>query len=384
MSTGSFTALDDEDPAEEEVRESMLIGTRKQDLDTPVLWVDLDLMEGNIRRLSAFFREVGVGWRPHTKGIKVPAIAHRLIKAGAIGITCAKLSEAEVMAEAGIEDILVANQLVGRQKIARLVHLRRYCDVMTAVDSMENVQAISEAAVRVGVKIRVLIEVDAGMHRAGLEAGQAVLAFAKRIASHTAKGIELAGVMGWEGHTCDITDPEEKHRRVREAVEPIVESAALCRKAGFPMPIVSCGGSGTYSITARIPGVTEIEAGGAVFTDVTYRSWGVDLDPALFVLATVTSRPTATRAIVDAGRKAMDGQTSLPVPRDLRGVHVSSLHAEHGLLELAAETPLGVGDKLDFTVGYGDNTVYQHDTLYGVRDGIIEAVWPILGRGKLM
>ena len=150
------------------------------------------------------------------------------------------------------------------------------------------------------------------------------------------------------------------------------------------MPIVSCGGSGTYTITARIPGVTEIEAGGAVFSDVTYRSWGVELDPSLFVQATVTSRPTPTRAIVDAGRKAMDGQTSMPMPRDIVGVTLSSLHAEHGLLELTGEdVKLRVGDKLDFIVGYGDNTVYQHDVLYGVRKGEVEVVWPILARGKL-
>lgn len=361
----------------------MLIGVTWKDLDTPALWVDLDLMEKNIERLSSFFRKANVNWRPHTKGIKVPAIAHRLLEAGAIGITCAKLSEAEVMASAGIRDILVANQVVGDQKIARLVHLRRFCDVIVAVDNIENVKRISEAASTIGVSVRVLIEVDAGMHRAGLQPGEPVLRFAKEIAPYTASGVELCGVMGWEGHTCDISDPDEKQRKVHEGVVPIIESAALCRGAGFPMSIISCGGSGTYTITAQIPGVTEIEAGGAVFTDATYRSWGVDLDPALFVLATITSRPTSTRAIVDAGRKAMDGQASFPIPRDVRGAEVVSLHAEHGLLELASDVEIDVGDKLDFIVGYGDNTVYQHDTLYGIRHGVVEAVWPILARGKL-
>ena len=362
----------------------MIIGKDKWELDTPALWVDLDLMESNIQRLAAFFKEAGVAWRPHTKGIKVPAIAHKLLDAGAIGVTCAKLSEAETMVAAGIKDILIANQVVGAQKVTRLANLRRQCDVIVTVDSLENVTEISQAATEKEVTIRVLIEVDAGMHRAGLQPGEPVLRFAKEVARFSSQGIELAGVMAYEGHTCDIADPEEKRRQVHVAIEPVVRSSEMCRKAGFSMPIVSCGGSGTYTITARIPGVTEIEAGGAVFSDVTYRSWGVELDPSLFVQATVTSRPTPTRAIVDAGRKAMDGQTSMPEPRDVGGATVSSLHAEHGLLELAGkDVKLRVGDKLDFIVGYGDNTVYQHDVLYGVRKGKVEVVWPILGRGKL-
>lgn len=360
----------------------MIVGKDKLTLDTPALWVDLDIMENNIAQLAGYFRQAGVAWRPHTKGIKVPAIAHKLIEAGAIGVTCAKLSEAEVMAAGGIKDILVANQVVGETKVTRLAHLQRHADVMVAVDSLENAQEISQAAMRAGVTVRVLIEINSGMNRCGLEPGQAVVDFAKKIVG--LPGLRLAGVMAWEGHAVPIRDPEEKKRVVHAAVGSLVRSAEMCRAAGIEIPIVSCGGSGTYTITAHIPGVTEIQAGGAVFTDVAYRNWGVPLEPSLFVLATVVSRPTPTRAIVDAGRKAMNGEVAMPQPRYLSGVKVVSLSAEHGTLELQSpDIPLRVGEKIDFIVGYGDNTVYLHDYLYGIRRGKVEVVWPILGRGKL-
>ena len=359
-----------------------IVGRQKAQLDTPALWVDLDLMEGNIHALARFFREAGVGWRPHTKGIKVPAIAHRLLAAGAIGVTCAKLSEAEVMASAGVKDILVANQVVGEAKVTRLAHLRRHADVMVAVDSLTNAQEISAAAVDAGVVVRVLIEVNVGMDRCGVAPGAPAVALARDVAA--LRGIDLAGLMGWEGHVVGIEDPEEKRRRCQEAVGALLRSVEMCRAAGFPAPIVSCGGSGTYAITARIKGVTEIQAGGAVFTDLSYRRWGVDLDCSLFILATVVSRPAPTRAVVDAGRKAMSYGGILSQPRDIPGARLVELNAEHGILVLdGPEVPIQVGDKIDLVVGYGDNTVYLYDRLFGVRDGKVEVAWDIQARGKL-
>ena len=359
-----------------------IVGQEKWQLDTPALWVDLDLMESNIQTLAQFFKGAGVAWRPHTKGIKVPAIAHMALDAGAIGVTCAKLSEAEVLAAAGVKDILIANQVVGASKVARLVSLRRHADVMVAVDSLENVQNISQIAVRAGVVVRVLIEVNTGMNRCGLEPGAPVVEFARQIAA--LPGIDLAGLMGWEGHVAALKDAEEKQRRCREAVGLLLRSADMCRAAGFRISIVSGGGSGTYQITARMPGMTEIQAGGAIFTDVTYRSWGVDLDCSLFVLATVVSRPTPTRAVIDAGRKAMGGESTMPQVKAVAGARLVKMNAEHGILELdGARIPLKVGDKIDLVVGYGDNTVFLHDHLFGVRNGKIETAWAIQGRGKL-
>jgi len=358
------------------------IGIPKNELDTPALWVDLDKMERNIRRLANYFREAGIGWRPHTKGMKVPAIAHKCIEAGALGVTCAKLGEAEVMAAAGIKDILVANQVVGLQKVTRLANLRQHSDVMVAVDSMENAQEISRAATAKGVVIRVLIEVNSGMNRCGVEPGQTTVDLAMHVAS--LPGIHLAGVMAWEGHVVAMADQEEKRRVCASSVKKLTDSADLCRKAGLKIGIVSCGGSGSYQITSHLPGVTESQTGGAVFTDVTYRKWGVPLEPSLFVLATVVSRPSALRAVCDCGWKTIDYGISFPEVVGIAGASLTHPSAEHGTMDLEGEqVPIKVGDKLDLMVSYSDATVYKHDYLYGVRNGIVETEWQILGRGAL-
>jgi D-serine deaminase-like pyridoxal phosphate-dependent protein len=359
-----------------------MIGCSKWEIDTPALVVDLGVMERNISRMATTFRDAGVGWRPHTKAIKTPAIAHRLLQAGALGVTCAKVGEAEVMAAAGIRDILIANQVVGDSKIARLVNLLPHADVVVGVDSRENAEALNRAACELGRRLRVVIEVDVGMRRAGVSPSSAV-EFARFLAS--LRGLRFAGVMGWEGQTVGIADRADKERAVVDSVRSLTDCAAACAAAGLACEIVSCGGTGTYTITARLPGVTEVQAGGGIFADVYYHDvMHVDHEYALTVLATVTSRPTATRIICDAGKKAMSSDAAAPRPLVELGVESVGLSAEHARVSLAepSEAPR-VGDKLEFVVGYSDTTTMLHDEIYGVRDGRLEVVWPILARGKL-
>ncbi len=359
-----------------------MIGCSKFDIDTPALLLDLGVMERNIDRMASTFRDAGVGWRPHTKAIKTPAIAHKLLRAGALGVTCAKVGEAEVMAAAGIRDILIANQVVGDSKIARLVNLLPHADVVVGVDSRVNAEALNRAACEVGRRLRVVIEVDVGMHRAGVPPS-AVVEFARCVAA--LPGLRFAGVMGWEGQTVGIADQSAKERAVVESVRSLTECAAACAAVGLPCEIVSCGGTGTYAITARLPGVTEIQAGGGIFADVYYREVvHVDHEWALTVLATVTSRPTVTRIICDAGKKSMSSDTAVPRPLIDGEVESVGLSAEHARISLGApaEAPR-VGDKIEFVVGYSDTTTMLHDEIYGVRNGRLEVVWPILGRGKL-
>jgi D-serine deaminase-like pyridoxal phosphate-dependent protein len=359
-----------------------LVGRSKWELDTPMLVLDLDAMERNIAKMTAVFQNAQVNWRPHTKGIKIPAIAHRLLRAGAIGITCAKLGEAEVMAAAGITDILVANEVVGSQKLARLVNLRRHADVMVCVDSVENAKALNDAASERGVTVRVLVEVNTGMNRCGVEPGAPAVRFSQTISA--LPHLKFAGLMGWEGHLASKAPSEEKRIACKDAVGKLVETARLCRGADLPADIVSCGGTGTYQYVSGIPGVTEIQAGGGIFSDVTYDRWGVCHEYALTVLATIISRPTPTRVVFDAGRKTMSVEVSLPRPKDLAEAGQVRLSAEHGAFELQEpRSDLRVGDKLEFIVGYGDTTVCLHDEMIGVRDDNVEVVWPILGRGKL-
>lgn len=359
------------------------IGFKKSELDTPALWVDLTILEQNIRHLSDFFKSAGVNWRPHTKGIKTPAIAHKAIAAGAIGVTCAKLGEAEVMAAAGITDILIANEVVGSQKITRLVNLRRHADVKVAVDDPENARAIGQAAQAKGVEVGILVDVDTGMGRTGVQPGEAAVDLSMLV--HQTPGLRYQGVMAWEGHAAGMSDREAKQRTIEEAVGALDRTAQMCRQVDLPVEIVSGGGSGTYLTTAHLPGITEIQAGGAIFCDATYLQWGVDTTPSLFVQARVISRPAPDLAIFDAGFKALPawGERN-PIPVDLSGFKAFRTSAEHGslLLEGPNET-LKVGQTVDFIVGYGDQTVFLYDQLYGVRDGVVETVWTIQGRGKV-
>ena len=360
------------------------IGLPKEDLDTPVVLVDLEIMEKNIDKMvDIIVKNAGVRWRPHTKAMKTPELAQKLLDAGASGITCAKLGEAEVMADAGITDILVANQIVGPQKIARLVELRHRADVMVLVDSKENIDALDRAARERGIIIKVLVEVDVGMDRAGVKPGEPVLELAKRIKE--SKGLKFSGIQTWEAHTLEITPLEKKERAVAEAIKRFVDSAELCRKNGISVDILSCGGTGTYWISAVQPGITEIEAGGGIFSDIQYRtSFGVAHDYALTVYSTVTSRPPPTRLICDSGRKTMSTDAGIPKPLDMPEVTSVSLSAEHGIVQFAEPTSKpAVGDRMEFVVGYSDTTTFLHNYIYGIRNGIVETAWPLLGRGKL-
>jgi D-serine deaminase-like pyridoxal phosphate-dependent protein len=199
------------------------------------------------------------------------------------------------------------------------------------------------------------------------------------------KGVRLAGLMTWESQAVGIVDPAEKARVVGEAVALITASADACRKAGHRIDIVSCGGSGTLPYCTMQPGITEIEAGGAIFSDVLYREkYHLDFPPALHVLASVTSRPTPTRIILDAGKKAMSSDGAVPAPVGLAAAHWAKLSAEHATVELKApsDTPV-VGDKVLFVVGYGDTTVHLHEEIVATRDGRIEAIWPVAARGRI-
>lgn len=358
------------------------VGFHKTEIDTPFLWVDLDVLEQNIAQLAAHFRDANVSWRPHIKGIKTPAIAHMLLHAGAMGVTCAKLGEAEIMAAAGVRDMLIANQVVGERKYVRLANLCRTADVKVAVDSTATLAGLNAAALDKDIQIGLVIELNTGMERAGVQPGETVLTLAKAIADYP--GLQLRGLMTWEGHTLGIADRAAKQEAVSHAIGLLRDSTDLCRQAGFSIDIVSCGGSGTFVFSLHEPGVTEIEAGGAVFNDMTYTSWQVPTRQALFVHSVVTSRPTSRRIIVDAGFKTMPGWINTPTPVGIPDVAEMVSSAEHGIITLTEDNDsIAVGDRFDFIPGYGDTTVVLHDNLYAIRDDIVEAVWPILARGKL-
>jgi D-serine deaminase-like pyridoxal phosphate-dependent protein len=359
-----------------------LVGLPVGDLDTPALLIDLDAFEQNIETMANDIAQRGSNWRPHSKAHKTPAIAHMELAAGAIGITCAKLSEAEVFVAAGITDILIANQIVGPIKTRRLANLCHHGDVIVAVDSTENVRELEQAACTAGSRPRVVVEVNTGMERCGAAPGAATVELAKQIAECTS--LRFAGVMAWEGHAMSIKSEPERIAEINRACGALVETADACRAAGLPVEIVSAGGTGTYLTSAAVEGITEIEAGGGIWGDISYLELGANVKPALSMMAQVTSRPTSTRVIVDSGRKSIDPTARQPLLRDYETTGTYGFSAEHGTITLVnpSDRPK-IGERVFWNVGYSDQCNHLHENFFGIRNGIVETVWPIAARGKL-
>jgi D-serine deaminase-like pyridoxal phosphate-dependent protein len=360
------------------------IGTEKQLLDTPILCIDLDAMERNIERMASYMAQRGKQWRPHEKCHKTPAIAHRQLAAGAIGVTCAKVSEAEVMAAAGIRDLLIANMVVGEPKLERVAALCRSADPIVACDHYAQAEPLAAVCRRRGVTCRVIIEVNIGLDRVGARPGRDTLELAQAI--DRLEGVQLVGIMGYEGHLLRVEDQQQKRSQIVEAIGVLTHCRDLLLRSGLCCDVVSAGGTGSYQITSDCDGVTELQAGGGIFADPFYqRQCHVPgLESALTVLATVVSRPALDRAILDSGRKTLNPDHQMPVVKGLTDAEPVRLSAEHCELRLGPESQnLRIGDKVELIVGYADFTTVLHDAFYGFRGDTLEVVWPILARGKL-
>lgn len=358
-----------------------VVGRPVAELDTPVLLVDIPALEQNIATMATAIRERGASWRPHVKVHKTPAIAQMQLAAGAIGVACAKLGEAEVLAASGIRDIMIANQIVGTIKTRRLAALCRHADIIVAVDNVENVAELDTVAREHGVRPRVVVEVDTGMGRCGVAPGAEAVALAQVVADQ--EDLRFAGFMAWEGQAMSVSDNEARPAVIHEAVGELTATAEAAREAGLPVEIVSCSGTGTFLIAAGLPGVTEVQAGGGIFGDPIYRRMGVPVAPALTLLTQVISRATPRRIVLDAGRKQIDPSLALPEPRGIEGINSLALHIEHAILELEEPTATPhIGERVELDVGFGDRAIHLHEYLYGVRNGIVETVWPVAARGR--
>lgn len=361
-----------------------LIGTHKQELDTPILCIDLESMDSNMKSMADFMQSRGKEWRPRQKCHKTPAIAWKQIEYGAIGVSCSTVSEAEVMAAAGIGDILIANMIVGKRKVERVAALCQQTDPIIAVDHYAQVEPLAAACHARGVLCRVVIEVDIGMHRVGCRPGNDTLELAQGI--KRLEGVDLVGITGYEGHLLSIEDAVEKREKIEHAINVLKVSRDRLLDADLDCSIVSAGGTGSYQITSDCDGVTELQAGGGIFADPFYKvQCGVEgLEYALTVLATVVSRPALGRAVLDAGRKAHYPDREPPTLKGHPDAKVTHVSAEYCQVDLEGESRnLKIGDKVELIVGYADFTTVMHDAFYGFRNDILEVVWPIAGRGKL-
>jgi D-serine deaminase-like pyridoxal phosphate-dependent protein len=351
------------------------------DIPTPALVLDVAALDRNIARMAAFFAAGSCRLRPHFKAHKTPEIAMRQLAAGSCtGLTCATVGEAEIAA-GFCDDILLANEIVAPEKCARVAALAQRVRMTAAVDSLAGLEALSRAVRDGGVRIGVLVDLNVGQGRCGVEPGEAALTLAQRAAQ--AEGIELRGVMGYEGHLQPIRDRGERESRTRLAMQGLVNTANQIRAAGFPCGIVSAGGTGTYDISGRIDGVTEIQAGSYALMDTDYSSVGVPFEPAFWVLGTVVSRPARDRCVADCGHKSMTKDHSLPGVRGIAGATVTSLNDEHATIALPLDSTVKIGDRVELLPSHVDPTINLHDVFYVVDGPTVVDVWPIAARGYL-
>jgi len=356
------------------------IGQRLEEVDTPALVLDLEIFERNISTLGRSIQGKKIRVRPHAKSHKCPEIAKKQIEAGAVGVCCQKVSEAEAMVDGGIADVLVTNQIVGASKIARLATLSKRARIGVCVDDLGNLRAIAAS----GARLDVYIELEVGMRRCGVAPGEPVLALALEIARH--RKLRFAGLHAYHGRAQHLRSLQERRAAIEGAAAAVRLSKDLLARNHIPCHVVTGAGSGTYMLEVENGAWDEIQPGSYLFMDADYakNEWAAPLPRfghALFVLTTVMSRPAPDRAIVDAGLKASSVDSGMPLVfqrEDLQYTHASD---EHGWIE-GGPLP-ALGEKLLLVPGHCDPTVNLYDWYVGVRRGTVEALWAITARGAL-
>lgn len=368
----------------------MNIPTHKDDLDTPALIVNLDAMRANIDDMGSFAREHHIRLRPHAKTHKTPRIGKMQLEAGAVGLTLAKLGEAEVFADEGCTDLLVAYPLVGESKHRRLLALMERANITTVLDHVDIADALSQTMAANGRELAVMVEVDTGLGRCGAPPGEA----ARDIALHVSRlpGLRFEGLLTHEGHAQMAGTPEQVRSTSRSAGEMMAHTAELIRRAGVDVPVISVGSTVTAKITSMVEGVTEIRPGIYAFYDRNEILHGL-VPPercAARVLATVASRPAPDRLILDAGSKALssDGVGIAPSP----GGHgyvvghpdwvLRRVTEEHGIVGISPDDPVKIGERVEIIPNHICPVINLFDAMFITRGDDVTDRWPIAARGK--
>lgn len=362
------------------------IGMPIAEVDTPALLLDLDGFEHNLDTLARTLQGRDVKVRPHAKSHKCPAIARIQIERGAVGVCCQKVSEAEALVDGGVGNVMVSNEVVGASKLARLARLARRANIRVLADHPDNVDALQKAAADAQVTLEVLVEVDVGAGRCGAQPGEP----AARLAAHIAASPNLAfaGIHAYQGGAQHMRTPEERETAIRKALAMVEATVAALERLGLKAETITGAGTGTYLLEAASGIYNEIQPGSYVFMDADYgRNLEADGKPvhtfrhSLFILATVMSRPSPAKAVVDVGLKAHSVDSGMPLVADVPGAKYLRASDEHGLIELPEGTDVPLGTKLQLIPGHCDPTVNLYDWLVCHRKGVVEDIWPIAARG---
>jgi 3-hydroxy-D-aspartate aldolase len=364
------------------------IGMDESEIQTPCLVIDLDAFEHNIEVMRAYIEEHGIRHRLHGKMHKSVDVANYQIEKGnACGVCCQKVSEAEVFARAGIKDVLVSNQVRDPAKIDRLARLPKLgARTICCIDDIDNVKELSEAAVRHGTEIEVLVEIDCGAGRCGVSAGQPVVDIAKAV--DAAEGLKFSGIQAYQGAMQHMPSYQDRKEKIDIAIDMVKESMDMLKAEGLECDIVGGGGTGSYYFEGSSGVYNELQCGSYAFMDADYQTINDENDQpisefknSLFILTSVMSHAKTDKAICDAGLKAQSIDSGLPYIFGRDDVKYIKCSDEHGVIEDAGSA-LKVNEKLKLVPGHCDPTCNVHDWYVGVRNGKVESLWPISARGK--
>jgi D-serine deaminase-like pyridoxal phosphate-dependent protein len=354
------------------------VGQKRGELVTPALVLDLEAARRNIDLMAKRMETMPARLRPHVKVQKSPELARLQVEAGAIGVCTATVWEAIVMSRAGIEDVLIANEVCGRRKIEALARAAGEGRLTVAVDNAQNAADLSDACLAAGSRLEVLIEVDVGMGRGGVRSPQEAVDLARRVAE--LRGLRLRGVQGYEGHCMHEAERAVRAEKARKAMAYLGEVIDQLAGAGFECEVVSAGGTGTYDITAANPRVTEIQAGSYVFMDKFHGGLVPGFSNALTVLGTVAIQHGDT-IVLDVGRKSIGIDFVQPTLVEYPFYEARYFAEEHALFDVDGRCRLKLGDTAELIPGYAPSTVNLYDVYHVVEGGVVVDIWPIIPRG---
>jgi D-serine deaminase-like pyridoxal phosphate-dependent protein len=361
-------------------------GMALRDVDTPALVLDLDAFERNVQTMREAVRGSGVRLRPHAKSHKCPEIARRQLAAGAIGICCQKASEAEAFVDAGIRDVLIANEVVGASKVRRVAQLGRRARIAVCVDDARNVQELSNAANEMGTVIDVLVELDVGAGRCGVAPGEPAVQLVRAIKA--APYLHFAGIHAYHGAAQHVRDARERQMAIERAAALAKATRDALARYNIPCETITGAGTGSFlhEVASRV--YNEVQPGSYIFMDADYarNDWTgfPRFEQSLFVVTTVMSTPAAGRVVCDAGLKASSIDSGMPQVAGWPGLDYVKASDEHGVITVApgSKSPT-LGDRLRLVPGHCDPTVNLYDHIVAVRGDRVEGVWQVSARGAL-
>ncbi|MFX1572415.1 MAG: DSD1 family PLP-dependent enzyme [Promethearchaeota archaeon] len=352
----------------------------KDKVSTPALVVDYNLMKKNIETMAKFAKANNVNLRPHVKTHKCPKIGKMQLEAGASGICVARVGEAEIFAEHGFDNILIANEVIDLNQIKRLVELNKNSLVRVCVDSEKNIKDLNKIASKEGINLEVLLEVDVGLGRNGVEPGKPALYFANLIKDR--KNLKLVGLQGYEGHLTAVIDPELRKKKTEECMKSLVETRDYLNNNGFEITYLTASNTVTYRFSAKYEGITELQPGTYIFNDEHYHRVSPEYDIAVSVLSTVTNNPGRRVYTIDAGLKAATNDNGNPVFKKYPKSKIKVMTEEHSIIRTGPRDQFEIGQKIELFPSHICTTVNLYDFFTIIKDDKFIGRWDILARGK--